>query len=450
MASLLRISRHICVSADFKHKIRGVTAITDGFALFLSEFKQTANQPMRGHTMSDPNQLSRLSTRLEPSGIRKLEQLAKDTPGLISLGPGQPDSTLFPSVAISGALKALFDSPDATGRALQYSQSQGNLELLALLVEHMENQGVTCDTSNILVTAGAQQAIDLIAQLLVDDGDSVLVQPNTYPGALQVIRARGANVESLADQDDSTQAGGAKFIYAMTDFQNPTGEVLTAEERATLLATAHQRGSFLVEDSPYREIRFSDSDLPPTLLEMDCGKASPDTGKTLFVGSFSKIIAPGLRVGWIVGPASVISLLTLLRQASDLQPSTLSQEIVVGLLKHGIDGHLAHVRQRYQNRRDALLDALQTHLSPYATWNVPAGGFFVWVKLSVPIDTRELLNKAIQNGVAYVPGAEFHHDGRSSSELRLSYSVVDPDSMDDAIRRLADTVAAVLKDASRH
>ncbi|WP_404659634.1 PLP-dependent aminotransferase family protein [Caballeronia udeis] len=342
----------------------------------------------------------------------------------------------------------MFDSPDTTARALQYGQSRGNPELLALLVQRMRDQGVTCDTSNILVTAGAQQAIDLITQLLVDDGDSVLVQPNTYPGALQVFRARGANVESLADQAAPMQGRGTKFIYAMTDFQNPTGEVLSEKERALLLATARQRDTFLVEDSPYREIKFSDHDLPPSLLEMDCGNASPDTGRTLFIGSFSKIIAPGLRVGWIVGPANVISLLTLLRQGSDLQPGTLSQEIVANLLEHGIDAHVARVRQRYQARRDAMLDALQAHLFPYATWNAPEGGFFVWVKLSVPIDARELLDKAIENGVAYVPGSEFLHDTRSSSNLRLSFSIADPQCMDEAIRRLADTIDAVLKNTT--
>lgn len=398
--------------------------------------------------MSHPNLLSRLSTRLEPSGIRKLEQLAKDTPGLISLGPGQPDGTLFPSIEIFSALSFVFDNPDAAARALQYGQSQGNPELLGLLAQHMLNRGVTCNASNILVTAGAQQAIDLITQLLVDEGDSVLVQPNTYPGALQAFRARGAKVASLADQDDLMRGSDTKFIYAMTDFQNPTGEVLSADERATLLATARQRGTFLVEDSPYDEIKFSDRDLPPTLLEMDCGDASPDTGRTLFVGSFSKIIAPGLRVGWIVGPANVISLLTLLRQGSDLQPGTLSQEIVVNLLKHGIDGHVARVRRRYQERRDAMLDALQTRLFPYATWNAPEGGFFVWVKLNGPIDARELLDKAIENGVAYVPGSEFHHDAHGSSNLRLSFSSADPQFMDEAIRRLADTIAAAIKNTT--
>jgi DNA-binding transcriptional MocR family regulator len=395
--------------------------------------------------MSHPNLLSRLSTRLEPSGIRKLEQLAKDTPGLISLGPGQPDGTLFPSAEIFSALSDVFDNPDAAVRALQYGQSQGNPELLDLLAQHMLNRGVTCDASNILVTSGAQQAIDLITQLLVDDGDSVLVQPHTYPGALQVFRARGAQVASLADQDDSMRESDTKFIYAMTDFQNPTGAVLSTDERATLLATARRRGTYLVEDSPYREIRFSDHDLPPTLLEMDCGKASPDTGRTLFIGSFSKIIAPGLRIGWIVGPANVISLLTLLRQGSDLQPGTLSQEIVVNLLRHGIDGHVARVRQRYQQRRDAMLDALQAHLFPYATWNAPEGGFFVWVKLNAPIDARALLDTAIENGVAYVPGSEFHHDAHGSSNLRLSFSTADPQFMGEAIRRLADTTATVVK-----
>lgn len=400
--------------------------------------------------MSPRNLLSRLSARLVPSGIRKLEQLAKATPGLISLGPGQPDNTLFPSAEISDALRGTFDDPTATASYLQYGPSQGDPELVALLVQQMQNQGVTCDATNILVTAGAQQGLDLITQLLVDDGDSVLVQRNTYPGALQVFHARGANVLSLGDQETSIDCLGAKFIYAMADFQNPTGEVLSLESRVKLLATARQRDVFLVEDTPYREIKFSDNALPPTLLEMDCGKGSPDTGRTLLVGSFSKIIAPGLRVGWVVGPAHVISLLTLLRQGCDLQPGTLSQAIVANLLKRGLCEHLVRVRRRYEERRDAMLDALQAHLAPYATWNVPKGGFFVWVQLSVAIDTSEMLNQAIRNGVAYVPGSEFHHAANVSSSLRLSFSSVDPTLISEAIRRLSLTIALVLKNRNTH
>jgi len=192
--------------------------------------------------------------------------------------------------------------------------------------------------------------------------------------------------------------------------------------------------------SPYRDIQFSGSTPLPTLLEMDCRHASIDTANALFIGSFSKIIAPGLRVGWIVGPKDIISQLTLLRQGSDLQPSTLSQEIVARQLAHGLDAHVERVRTLYRERRDAMLAALEMHLSQHATWTVPDGGFFIWVSLNNDIDAQALLQEAIANGVAYVHGSEFRYEGGVSSDLRLSFSSVDADYMDEAIRRLAETI----------
>lgn len=392
--------------------------------------------------------LSRVSARLSPSGIRKLEALASATPGLISLGPGQPDSSLFPATEIASMIGATFDDSMKGAHALQYGASQGDPALIELLVSYMRERGVACDASNILITAGAQQALDLICQLLADDGDTVLVQTPTYPGALQAFRARGANVMALdetvenASNDDASHR--AKFIYAMADFQNPTGDVLDIDARKALLATARRRDLFVVEDSPYREIAFSERALPPTLLQLDSEHAADDARRVLYTGSFSKVIAPGLRVGWVVGPAHIVSLLTLLRQGSDLQPSTLSQAIVAGLLARGIDPHIGQVRRRYAARRDAMLDALHAHLAPYATWNAPEGGFFIWVRLNAAIDTTRLLLDAIENGVAYVPGSEFDVDGRDTATLRLSFSSVDPAQIDAAIRRLARTVASAL------
>ena len=392
--------------------------------------------------------LSRLAKDLKPSGIRTLEALARNAPGLISLGPGQPDDTLFPVSDIVDTFLASPENPDRLRAALQYGPSQGHAALIALLVSHMQKQGVSCDASNILVTSGAQQAIDLVTQLLIDTGDVVLVQPNTYPGALQVFQARGATIRRLHDNDGAAceaavpgaSIGRAKLIYAMTDFVNPTGEVISVAARAALLGTARRLGALLIEDSPYRDLTFTDQALPPTLLEMDCANRSPDTGNTLFIGSFSKIIAPGLRVGWAVGPEPIISRLTLLRQGSDLQPSTLSQEIVAQLLAKGLAPHIKRARARYQGRRDALLAALDKHLFPYATWTIPEGGFFVWVKLKGDVDTYSLLQHAISNGIAYVHDAEFNHTNRISSDLRLSFSHASPESMDEAVARLANTI----------
>lgn len=391
--------------------------------------------------------LSRLSSRLVPSGIRQLEQLAAARPDLISLGPGQPDASLFPLQAAAQTLARAADKPGAPARYLQYGPSRGDPQLVELIVQHMRAQGVPCDASHVLITAGSQQGLDLICQLMLDDGDTVLVQPFTYPGALQIFRARGAQVGVMPAQHGASGASREKLLYAMADFQNPTGDWLGIDERSRLVAQVRERSIYLVEDAPYRELAFGDLPLAPSLMQLDCGEASPDQGRTLFLGSFSKVMAPGLRIGWVVGPAEVIARLTLLRQASDLQPSTLSQAILVDLLDGSSEARARRMRRRYEERRDALDAALQRHLASMASWRVPAGGFFFWVRLEVPVDTRALLARAIGHGVAYVPGGEFCLDGRGARHLRLSYSSVAPTLMDTAVGRLALAVREALEEA---
>lgn len=399
--------------------------------------------------MSPLPPLSRLSSRLAPSGIRQLEQLAAARPDLISLGPGQPDASLFPLDEAARALARATDTPGAPARYLQYGPSRGDPQLVELIVQRMRAQGVRCDASHVLVTAGSQQGLDLICQLLLDEGDTVLVQPFTYPGALQVFRARGAHVDVVPEQGGAPVASPEKLLYAMADFQNPTGALLGIDERARLVALARARGVYLVEDAPYRELAFGDLAPPPSLMQVDCGDASPDQGRTLFLGSFSKVMAPGLRAGWVVGPSEIIARLTLLRQASDLQPSTLSQAILVDLLKDGNEARVRCMKRRYEARRDALDASLRRHLTSMAHWHLPAGGFFLWVRLALPLDTRELLLRAIEHGVAYVPGSEFCLDERGSRLLRLSYSSVEPERMETAVGRLARAIHEALQASSR-
>jgi 2-aminoadipate transaminase len=390
--------------------------------------------------------LSTLSSRLIPSSIRRLEQIAATTPGLISLGPGQPDDSVFPAARIAFLLQSTFHDPLKSAQTLQYGPSKGDPALIDQLVRYMCGQGVICDASNILITSGAQQGFDLVSQLLVDRDDIVLVQPETYPGALQVLNARGAKVMSTDEASSLSPSVTPKFIYAMSDFQNPRGDRLSVQARIELVEMARRHNTFLIEDGPYREINFTDNDVLPTLLETDCGDGSPDDGRTLFLGSFSKMVSPGLRIGWIVGPAQIISQLTVLRQSCDLQPSTLSQTILAALLSEGIDHHLTNVRHRYKTRRDSMLAALQTHMAPYGKWNTPDGGFFVWLELEGAIDTAVLLESAIEQLVAYVPGSAFNHNGKRSSELRLSFSSVEPEHMDEAIRRLSVAIAQYRND----
>lgn len=268
------------------------------------------------------------------------------------------------------------------------------------------------------------------------------MQPFTYPGALQTFRTRGAQVEVLPDQTAGPRPG-AKLLYAIADFQNPTGEQLDVSERMALLARAREAGVFIIEDAPYRDIGFEAEPQPPTLLQLDTGGDTPGAGRTLHLGSFSKSVAPGLRVGWVVGPASVIARLTLLRQASDLQPSTFSQAILTHLMQHDQGARLSHLRLHYARQRDALDAALQRHLSTQATWHRAAGGFFLWLKLARSIDTADLLPLALHEGVAYVPGSEFCLDTRGAQHLRLSFSSASPDRLEEGVRRLAKVIASV-------
>jgi len=392
--------------------------------------------------------LSRLSHRLTASGIRQLEQAARANPDLISLGPGQPDAALLPLAEIERAMAAASADEGAPARFLQYGPSQGDPELVALIVERMRAQGVACDASHVLVTSGSQQALDLICQLTLDPGDGVLVQPFTYPGALQVFRARGARVTVLPGHRPA-EPSGAKLLYAMADFQNPTGQWLDERQRGALVARAREEEVLLVEDAPYRDLVFEDGEQPPSLLQIDAAGRSPDSARTLHLGSFSKVVAPGLRIGWIVGPAALIERLTLLRQASDLQPSTLSQAVLVGVLRGGDQARMRRLRLRYAERHAALERALQRHLAGIAQWQPARGGFFLWVKLGLAVDTRELLPTAIRHGVAYVPGREFCADERGARHLRLSFSSVDPGRMDEAVRRLAAAIVSLARREDR-
>lgn len=378
-----------------------------------------------------PELFSRHARRAIPSAIRALSNFprAADT---IPFGPGEPDASVFPLGPMRDVLRDIFDDVAAARSALQYGASEGEALLRQRLCDHMAIRGVHCLPENILLTNGAQQALNLVSETFVNPDDTVLVQTPTYPGALQIFLAHGARISAISD----TLPGRPSLIYAMSNFQNPTGVSLSTVQRRDLVALAHRLGTVLVEDDPYEALRYDGEALPP-LLATDLDGHSIEQARTIYLGSFSKSIAPGLRVGWAVGPQAVIEKLTLLKQTEDLQASSLAQAALGRLLVDGVEPFAAKAQRAYRGRRDRMAEALRKEFGNRGAWAVPEGGFFFWLTLPEEIDTARMLEKAAQLGVTYVPGIAFSHEGRGSNMMRLSFSSAGPERIEEGVRRLA-------------
>jgi DNA-binding transcriptional MocR family regulator len=376
------------------------------------------------------DRFSRQAKRAIPSAIRALASFprAADT---IPFGPGEPDASLFPIEPLRNVLCGILDDVSLARGALQYGPSEGDLLLRERICTRMALLGVACHPDNVLLTNGSQQALHLVSQAFVDPYSTVLVQSPTYPGTLQVFLTHGARLAAVSS--DVTRSA---LIYAMSTFQNPTGVSLSLAQRQDLVDLARSLDSILVEDDPYEVLRYEGEALP-SLLSIDIGQRSIEDVRTIYLGTFSKSIAPGLRVGWAVGPKIVIEKLTLLKQIDDLQASSFAQAVLIRLLAQGVEPFAALIQATYRERRDRMAEALRTEFGNRGAWNVPEGGFFFWLTLPPEVDTARMLQIAAQNGVTYVPGVAFTHDGSGSNRLRLSFSSVDPDRVAEGVRRLA-------------
>ncbi|HTN97238.1 MAG TPA: PLP-dependent aminotransferase family protein [Nordella sp.] len=378
------------------------------------------------------SRFSKHARRAIPSAIRSLSDFPRSSDA-IPFGPGEPDASLFPVDQMREALRAIFDDTASARGALQYGPSDGDPLLRRLIAEHMRKRGIACAPDNILLTNGAQQALNLASEVFVDPDDTVLVQVPTYPGALQVFIAHGARVAAINDSD---RAARPALIYAMANFQNPTGISLTIEQRRDLVALAQRLDTVLVEDDPYEVLRYDGSPLPP-LLALDTEGRPIEEARTLYLGTFSKSIAPGLRVGWAVGPRAIIEKMSLLKQTEDLQASSLAQAALTRLLAHGLEPFAERIQSAYRVRRDLMAEALRRDFGNRAAWRVPQGGFFFWLTLPDHIDTAKLLERSAKLGVTYVPGAAFTPDRSGANMLRLSFSVAAPERIAEGVRRLS-------------
>lgn len=397
--------------------------------------------------------------RMSGSIIRELLKLTQD-PEIISFGGGLPAPEVFPVEAFARASTAVLRNEGS--KALQYSPTEGYPPLRQWIVDYMARYGIQAKPENILITSGSQQALDLIGKVMINPGDLILTEQPTYLGALQAWRAYQAEFTCVPiDQDglrvdllEEALCGGPKFMYVLPNFQNPGGVTLTLERRRKLIAIADAYGVPIIEDDPYGELRYEGEHVAP-LVVLDCQlhRGRPDysnghgymQGNVIYVSTFSKTLAPGLRLAWMVAPADVIARCVSAKQGMDLHTSTLVQMTAYELIKDGfLDQHVRTIREVYGSRRDLMLDALARHFPPGAQWTHPQGGLFLWVTLPEAIDTVDLMPKAIARKVAYVPGTAFYPDGRGCNTFRLNFSNAQPEQIEEGIKRLGEVLAAEL------
>ena len=404
-------------------------------------------------TPSTPDWAARFSQRMSRVHASEIRELLKllDQPDILSFAGGIPDPELFPAEGIQAAYDQVLGDQGLARQALQYSVSEGYLPLRQWIAERMARDGVACDEHNILLTAGSQQALDLLGKLFLSRGDTVMVARPTYLGALQAFNgyepayldlpegalSDGVDAEALM-ADRAPQPLG----YFVPDFANPTGQSLTLSQREALLDLADRLDMTLIEDAAYRELRFEGEALP-TLLSLDIARAgSIEAARTLFCGTFSKTVSPALRMGWVCGPRAVIEKLVLLKQGADLHVSTINQMVAHGVVSQGYDQHLGALRGAYGAKAAALLAALERHMPAGVTWSRPQGGMFVWVRLPAGMDGKALLERALaEERVAFVPGEPFFAEVPSGNALRLSYSLPTAAQIEDGVVRLARLIA---------
>ena len=383
------------------------------------------------------------------SVIRELLKLTQ-RPDVISFAGGLPAPELFPLARFQQACHTVLTQNGAL--ALQYGPTEGYVPLRELIMRHMRRYGIVADVANILITCGSQQALDLIGKLLIDPGDRVVTEEPTYLGALQAFNVYGARYVPVPVDDDGMRTDGLhqvlraapKFMYVLPNFQNPAGVSLSEQRRHELVRIANAYGIPIVEDDPYGQLRYDGEHRTPLVVLDRLNLRGDDqymSGNVMYLSTFSKLLAPGLRLGWIVAPQEVIARLVQLKQGADLHTSTFTQVLAYEVARDGfLDQHVQRLRTVYRERRDAMLAALQQFFPPEASWTHPEGGLFLWVTLPAGINAEELLHAALRQNVAFVPGDSFYPGKPEGCHLRLNFSNSNPEQIREGIRRLGAAV----------
>lgn len=397
--------------------------------------------------------------RMGSSVIRELLKLTEQ-PDIISFAGGLPAPEVFPVKEFQEACNRVLTEHGA--QALQYSTTEGYRPLREMIARHTGRYNVDVTPENILITSGSQQALDFIGRLFINRGDYIIVESPTYLGALQAWNAYGAQYISvradehgmIVDELEAALRVGPKFIYVLPNFQNPSGSTLSLERRKQLVALADQYGVPIIEDDPYGQLRYDGEHLPSVVYldeqyRNDGGHEY--TGNVIYLSTFSKLLAPGLRLAWVVAPPKVIQKLVMTKQAADLHTSSFNQQVAYEVGKGGfLDEHVKLIRSVYKERRDVMLEMMDEMFPSEMRWTKPAGGMFLWGMMPEGVDAAEVLKIAIDRKVAFVPGGAFHPNGGGANTMRINFSYSSPDSIREGITRLGNTLKEVFKKNGFH
>ncbi len=389
---------------------------------------------------------SKRANRMRSSEIRELLKLTQ-IPGMISFAGGLPSPKAFPVDIIHQCIDETFNNNSE--KALQYGTTEGVTKLRRVLAERMRNKrNIDCELHDIIITSGAQQALSLAAITFLDPGDTYLTSVPAYLGAVQAFHAFEANCESIPMDEEGIDTDSLrrnlerlrrtgiypKFFYSVPSFQNPSGETMSLNHRKELLDIASEYDFLIIEDDPYCDLIFEGEQIPPI-------KSLDKRGRVIYLSTFSKILAPGFRLGWVIASKEILDKLILAKQATDLCTNVFSQYVAYEYVNRGfLDEQVSKISIMYKHKRDVMLDSLQKYFPKQVSWTVPKGGMFIWIALPKTIDTRLMFQKALSKKVAYVVGEAFFPEGGNYHSMRLNFSYSEDDVIQEGIKRLADVI----------
>ena len=384
-------------------------------------------------------QFSERAQSLQSSAIREILKVTM-RPEIISFAGGLPSPATFPVEHMQAAFDKVLS---AQGRvALQYGPTDGYGPLREWIANHLSTNGAKILPEQVLMVSGSQQGLDLLGKVLIDEGSKVLVETPSYLGALQAFSLYGPHFQSVQTDDHglvpeavATTGIGARLLYALPNFQNPTGRTLSVERRVALVETCARLGLPLIEDDPYGALSYRGEPLPKMLVM--------NPGGVVYMGSFSKVLTPGIRLGYVVAPLPLVRKLEQAKQATDLHTAQLTQMVVYEAIKDGfLDQHIPTIRKLYGDQCQAMLSALNEFFPKSVTWTKPEGGMFIWVTLPKHIDSKQLFDEAVQHHVAFVPGGPFYANAPETNTMRLSFVTVPPEKIREGIEKLGKLIAA--------
>ena len=392
--------------------------------------------------------------RMSGSAIRELLKLAQ-IPDIISFGGGMPAPEIFPIPQFMNACEVVLSEMGA--QALQYGPTEGYQPLREMIARHARRFGVNVTADNIMITSGSQQALDLIGKVFINRGDRVLTEAPTYLGALQAWNAYGAEYVTIPSDADGMQIDaleevirtGPKFNYVLPNFQNPMGVTLSLERRKRLVALANQYGIPLIEDDPYGQLRYEGEHIKPIVVlddEYHENGGGQYQGNVIYLSTFSKTLAPGIRLAWVIAPEQVITKLVQAKQGMDLHTASLNQMVAYEVAHEGfLDEHIETIRAVYSRRRDLMIQTMEETFPPGVSWTRPQGGLFLWVTLPEYMDSAEVLKFAIEQKVAFVPGTAFFPNEGGHNSMRLNFSNASDENIIEGTRRLGKVLHKFIK-----